>query len=550
MITKREISGIPNKPGVYIFKNGETPIYIGKAKDLKKRILQHLNAKEGKSVFIVQEATKIDFIVTSNEKEALILEANLIHHHKPKYNTLLKSTEVYPYIRISEGKFPYVEVVRRKGKSGEFYGPFTNVRFTRELLEILQQFLKFRTCKKKLERIKRPCMDFHIGRCVGPCVPGRVSEEEYGRIIDELRKFLKGEVGEFVEKVRKKMERHAKMLDFENAARYRDVLMRMNEILQRQGVNLPDGRNLDVVVGEDGLFVVLRIRGGFLLGKLVYEMEGASLDEFVEMFYAREGDLPPKVVSESSFITTITPVLSPSDGHEEKLLEIAKENLEEELRMRGMRRDMLKRLAEFVGLKEIRRIEGIDISHLMGKGTVASLVVFIDGKPAKEEYRRYRVDLKKPDDYRAIKEVVRRRYSKHEVPDLLFVDGGKGQVKAALHGLKLAGKSCKVVGLAKSEERVVREDGEFKLPLDSPVVRALVMVRDEAHRFALEGSRRVRMKESLKSILQQVEGIGPVRRRKLLERFKSAEELSRASVDEIAQVVGSRKVAERIKEMI
>ena len=540
----------PEKPGVYIFKSSGKPIYIGKAKNLKKRLLQHLQAKEGKSVFVVQEADDIEWIVTLNEKEALLLEASLIFHHKPKYNTLLKSTEVYPYIRISEGPFPYVEMVRRKGRSGEYYGPFTSVKFVRELLDILQGILKFRTCRKTLSKVKRPCMDYHIGRCIGPCIPGKVSEEEYEGVLEKLRSFLKGNVHEFVDEIRKKMEHHAQMLDFENAARYRDVLLRMEEMLQRQGVSLPDHRNLDVAVGEDGMFVVLRIRGGFLLGKLVYEMEGASLEDFIEMFYTTQADLPERVVSDRAVESVVAAVKAPEDESERRLLEMALENLEEELKKRGMRKEMLKRLAEFVGLREIRRIEGIDISHLQGKGTVASLVVFIDGKPAKEEYRRYRLDLKKPDDYRAIKEVVARRYKKHDVPDLLFVDGGIGQVKAALHGLKLAGKRCKVVGLAKSEERVVREDGEFRLPLDSPIVRALVMVRDEAHRFALEGSRRVRQRDELRSILTGIEGIGPVRRRKLLKRYKSLEEIRSASVEELAQVLGSRKVAEKLKESI
>ncbi len=547
---RKKISEAPSKPGVYIFKKEDAPIYIGKSKNIKKRLLQHINSKEGKSVFIVQEADDVEWIVTKNEKEALLLEANLVHHHKPKYNTLLKSTEVYPYIRISEGEFPYVEIVRRKGKSGEYHGPFTNVRFARELLDILQQFLGFRTCKKNLHRIKRPCMDYYIGRCVGPCVKGAVTREEYESILNELRSFLKGDVKGFVEKIEEKMEHHAKMLDFENAARYRDILMKMESMLQRQGVSLPDHRNLDVIVGDDGMFVVLRIRGGFLLGKLSYEMNDASVKEFMEMFYALEGDAPERVISNIEVKTEIAHVHLPKDEEERRLISIALDNLEEELKMRGLRKDMLKRLAEFMGLREVKKIEGIDISHLQGRGTVASLVVFVNGKPAKEEYRRYRLNLTKPDDYRSIKEVVKRRYSKHDVPDLLFIDGGIGQVKAAVHGLKLVRKMCAVVGLAKSEERVVKLDGEYRLPLDSPVVRVLATVRDEAHRFAVEGNRRIRMKESLRSLLQSLEGIGPVRRRKLLERFSSVEELEKASLKELARIVGSEKIARRIKESV
>ena len=455
---------------------------------------------------------------------------------------------------ISGGPFPYVEIVRRKKDGKEIYGPFTSVKFVRELLDILQTLLKFRTCKKKLERIKRPCMDYYIGRCVGPCIPGNVSEKEYERILDQLRDFLKGNVEKVINAIKQKMEHHARMLDFENAARYRDVLLRMEKMLQRQGVELKESRNFDVVVGEDGLFVVLRIRGGYLLGKLVYEMDGADLKDFVEHFYIRVSDPPERVVSTEEFETAAdVVVVKPRDEDESYILNMALENLEVELRMKGLRREQLKRLAEFAGLKEVpKRIEGIDISHLRGKGTVASLVVFVDGLPQKDEYRRYRINLSKPDDYRAIKEVVMRRYKKHPLPDVLFVDGGIGQVKAAIHGLKKIGKEREtvVLGLAKSEERVVRADGEYKLPLDSPVVRALVAVRDEAHRFAIEGNRRIRSKESLRSFLQSIKGVGPVRRRKILERFASMEDLMKASEDEIAVVVGSRSIAKRIKDEI
>ncbi len=547
---KEKVKRAPESPGVYIFKSSGVPIYIGKAKNLKKRLFQHVNAKSGKSVFIVQEADDLEWIITKNEREALLLEANLIHHHKPKYNTLLKSAEVYPYIRISNGKFPYVEIVRRKGGSGEYYGPFTNVKFTRELLDALQRFLKFRTCKKNLDRIKKPCMDYYIGRCVGPCIDGNVSEEGYENLLNDLRSFLRGDVEEFVKKIKETMKRHAEMLDFENAARYRDILLKMESMLQEQGVSLPDRRNIDVVVGKNGMFVVLRIRGGFLLGKLSYEMESATMREFVERFYALEGEIPDRVVSKDSINTGLVNVSLPEDDAEDRLVEIALENLEEELRSKGLRKDMLKWLAEFMGLEKVRKIEGIDISHLQGRGTVASVVVFEDGKPVKEEYRRYRINLPKPDDYRSIKEVVKRRYSKHDVPDLLFVDGGIGQVKAAIHGLKLAGKSCAVVGIAKSEERVVKVDGEYRLPLDSPIVRVLATVRDEAHRFAVEGNRKIRMRESLKSVLRKIEGVGPKRMRNLVKNFSSYEDLKRASLEEIAKVVGSRKIARRIKDFL
>ncbi len=550
MIDPEEVKNFPESPGVYIFKSKGKPIYIGKAKNIKKRLMQHLSGRNEKSSMVVQEADSVDFIQTKNEREALILEANLIYESKPKYNVLLKSTEVYPYIRISDDEFPYVEIVRRRRGKGEFYGPFTNVKFTRGLLEILQRIYGFRTCKKNLKRVKRPCMDYHMGLCLGPCT-GKISVEEYSASIDGLRRFLEGDVETVMNRLREMMEHHAEMLDFENAARYRDILMSMEKLMERQGVVLKESKNLDVVVGREGLFVVLRIRGGFLMGKLVYEM-GSNLSEFLEHFYTRESEPPDRIVVEEEVELALGSEISPPvDDVESYLLDLARDNLENELRLLGIKKESLKRLAEFAGLEGVpRRIEGVDVSHLMGRGTVASVVVFIDGKPKKDEYRRYRLRDGRIDDYRAIKELVMRRYSKHEVPDILFVDGGMGQVKAAVHGLKKIGKKTVVLGLAKSEERVVRTDGEYRLPHDSPIVRALVAVRDEAHRFAISGNRKIREKESLKSILDEIEGIGPVRKRRILERYKTIEELREAPLDELSRVVGSRKVAERISKLV
>ena len=551
---KEIIKNFPEDPGVYIFKKNEKPVYIGKAKNIKKRLLQHFQARFSKSMFIINEADSVEFIQTSTEKEALILEANMVFKQKPKYNIQLKGTEVYPYVSISKGPFPYVEIVRRKRDGKEIYGPFTSVKFLRELLDILQSILKFRTCKKKLERIKRPCMDYFIGRCVGPCIEGNVTEEEYEEILNELRDFFKGNINKFLDKIKERMEHHAKMLDFENAARYRDVLLKMKDMLERQGVELSKERSFDVVVGRDGMFVVLKIRGGYLLGKLSYEMKGADLRDFIEHFYVRVSERPDLVISTEKVDNLLDiPVRKPQDEEERHLVDISLKNLENELRLKGLRMEQLKRLAEFAGLKDIpKRIEGIDISHLQGRGTVASLVVFIDGKPSKEDYRRYRINLKKPDDYRSIKEVVMRRYKKHDLPDILFIDGGVGQVKAAYHGLKKLGKEKETVilGLAKSEERIVTLKGEYVLPLTSPVVRALVTVRDEAHRFAVEGNRRIRRREGLRSVLESVKGIGPVRRKKLLERFSSIEEIKIASFEELSKLLGSKKIAEKLLEEI
>ncbi|MFN3692306.1 MAG: GIY-YIG nuclease family protein, partial [Fervidobacterium sp.] len=255
MIDYSAIDNIPHKSGVYIFKKNNEFIYIGKAKDLKKRLTAHLKAKEGKSTLIVQEADNIEIIILENEKEALILEANMIFQYKPKYNAMLKDTQVYPYIRISNDEIPYVEIVRNRNNKGFFYGPFTNVHFTRQLFEVLRKVYKFRICKKDLTKIIKPCMDYHLGLCSGVCV-GFELREDYLTRIEELKEVLSGKFGNVVEFVKNKMEQHAKLLDFENAAKYRDILLNFNKIMENQGVVLPKDVNLDVIVGKHKTFVI------------------------------------------------------------------------------------------------------------------------------------------------------------------------------------------------------------------------------------------------------------------------------------------------------
>ncbi|MCD6551934.1 excinuclease ABC subunit UvrC [Thermotoga sp.] len=552
---KRRIELAPDDPGVYLFKKGGTPIYIGKAKKLSARLKSYLNPSSEKVERIVEEADDLETIVVTNEKEALLLEANLIRKHKPKYNVRLRDTEFYPYIRISNDEVPYVEIVKRRLKDGTYFGPYTTVRFVRDLLETLQRILGFRTCKFNLSRVKRPCFLFHLKRCVGPCV-GNV--DQHREAIEKLKDFLSGNMRDVFDYLHKKMELHGKMLDFENAARYRDLLLNLSNILESQGVTFEEEINCDVVVHSHGLFVVLRIRDGYLMGKIAFEMEGGSIDDFIREFYVSgRGDVPNCLIVEDDpgemDYTSLgfQYIGRPRSQLEKDLLEKAKKNLENELSMRGLKKEALRELMKLLGLRDfIYRIEGIDVSHLQGKHTVASLVVFENGFPKKSDYRRYRLNLERPDDYEAIREVVRRRYSKHPIPNLLFVDGGRGQVNAALEALRDLGKTCPVVGLAKKEEVIVTEERDIVLPQNHPALRLLVQVRDETHRFAVNYHRKRREKESLKSALDEIPGVGPVRKKKLLECFGSIENIRSASVEEIARVVGSVEVAKRILERL
>lgn len=551
---KRKILLAPDSPGVYVFKNEGGPIYIGKAKKLSARLRSYLSPSTEKIAHMLEEARDLELIVVESEKEALLLEANLIREYKPKYNVRLKDTEYYPYIRISNDEIPYVEVVKRKREDGTYFGPYTNVQFTKALLETLQMIYGFRTCKRDLKKVKKPCFLYHLHRCVGPCV-GRT--EEHKNAVENLKNFLKGHIGEVMEFLRKKMELHSTMLDFENAAKYRDLLFNLSHLLESQDVVLPEPLNADILVHDRDLFVLLRVRDGYLIGKIVLEMEGGDVEDFIREYYLVSGnDLPAVLLLQERTETDYT-VLGleyagpPRNELEGSLLEKAKRNLENEINIRGLKKSALSEMVNLLGLTAYPyRIEGIDVSHAQGKYTVASLVVFEDGYPKKNDYRRYRLDLEHPDDYAAIREVIKRRYSKHPLPNLVFVDGGRGQVNAVLEALEELKLSCDVVGLAKSDETVVTPSLELRLPRDHPVLRVLIQVRDEAHRFALKYHRLKREKQILESILNEIPGVGPVRKKRLVEHFGSIENIKKSSLDELAKIVGSVKVAKEILERL
>lgn len=557
MLSVDVLNDIPHKPGVYLFKREKEYIYIGKAKDLKKRLTSHFKATAGKSKLIVEEADDLEVILVSNEKEALILEANLIFEYKPKYNAMLKDTQVYPYIRISDDEVPYLEIVRSRKGAGSFYGPYTNVTFTRQLFEVLRKVYKFRTCKRDLKLIKKPCMDYHLGLCSGVCV-GEESTEEYKKRLEKLRTVLSGKFSDVVEYVKSKMEQHAKLLDFENAAKYRDVLLNFNKVMETQGVVLPEQVNIDVIAGKDNTYLVLRIRSGYLIGKLLYEFEG-TLEDFVEQFYVSKGSETPEIVlvehktKELEKLSKILgiKILVPTQKDElyYQLLDKAMENLNYEIGLILSSKAVLRQMKELLGLSKVPyRIEGVDISHTSGKNTVASLIVFKNGEVKKDEYRRYKLgDIL--DDYESIRQLIKRRYTKHELPDLIFVDGGIGQVNAAYEALEIIGKKCDVVGLAKEEEIIVTNHGNIRLDYEHPVLRLLVKLRDETHRVANTFARQLATKKSLRSFLDEVKWIGPKKKRLLLERYSSIAELKKASREEIEQLIGKKAAESLLNEL-
>ena len=548
----------PNSPGVYIFygPQGEY-LYIGKARRLRNRLLSYFREstrKQNKKVVnIIQEASGIDFIVVSNEREALLLEASLIFEHKPKYNVLLKDTEFYPYIEITQETFPTVRIVRRRSQDGLYFGPYTDMKFVKGLVDFLQQVYHFRTCQKELEKAIKPCMDFYMHRCEGPCTH-QISETEYNeKCIAPVKKFLSGDISPTLSLIETKMKKLAQMMDFENAAKYRDLLLKFEKVMEKQGVVLDQHRNLDAIGRAKNLYVLLRIRGGHLLAKLVYELDSTNVEDFVFNYYmVHRNEIPESVILEKNISLDVPGYFGkPRDEVEEDLLKKATENAKNELSIKGLRKETLISLKNFLSLSKYpQRIEGFDVAHLHGSFTVASVVVFIDGLPFKEGYRHYRFQSGKIDDFATMKELVKRRYLKHTLPDLILVDGGVGQVRAVKKALEEINKNCDVIGLAKEHETVCTEQGELFLELNSPILRMLVAIRDEAHRFANTFHRRLRTKETIVSILNEIPGLGPKRRKKLIEEFKSIDELRKADLDKVAKIIGSKKLASVILSKI
>jgi excinuclease ABC subunit C len=393
--------------------------------------------------------------------------------------------------------------------------------------------------------------------CSAPCA-GKIIAEEYNKQVRKFKEFLNGEIKQLIEELEKEMKRLSELLEFEKAANIRDLILGIRNIFEPQFVVFNEDLDVDGIFFKKGVGEVLRIRNGNLLGKLSFEFNGEPEDFLRQLYFGLKLSIPEiiltnfKTESEISKTFGTNYVGKPRNDFEIKILELSRLNWEEEYRKIEDTENALNRLKEILELPHLpRRIEGIDISHTQGLFTVASLVVFVDGKPMKNEYRRYRFDsINSPDDFLSIKKVVIRRYQKYDLPDLLFIDGGKGQVNSAVEALKSIGKSCPVVGIAKEDERIVFPGAktDLKLPLDDIALRLLIKVRDESHRFANSFHSKLRDKRIVESKLDNIPGIGPKRKKALLKRFGSVEKVRNASINEIKEVVKSEKLAVLIKK--
>jgi len=588
-----KLQNLPPLPGIYQFidKKGKI-IYIGKAKNLKNRVKSYFHGKTDspKTTALVKKVTDFELIITDTEMEALVLESNLIKQHKPRYNINLKDDKSFPYIRITNEPYPQVFPTRDVIQDGsKYFGPYTEVKSMKASLRMINKTFKIRSCKYFIDeevigkkKIKL-CLDYHINKCDGPC-EGLVSVHDYGEMVDEVIKVLKGKTDDLIAELERKMEVEAAEFNFEKAAELRDKIAQLQVYSAKQKVVSTDFGERDVIgiaaEGKDVAATILNIRGGKLVGKKNLTLTSHGSDEHAEIYsallrfyYGELVEIPKEIVleMEPNDAETILAWLSVKRGKKIKfvipkragemksLLKMNKQNAIlrlKEIQLQRMKREgnvpfVLSALKRDLRLKNIpKKIECFDISHIQGSDTVASLVVFVNGKPKKSLYRKFIIrTVEGVDDFASMEEVIERRYSKlkeknEPLPDLIMVDGGKGQLSSAVSILrKLEFKDFEIIGLAKRLEEVFLpgiSDAQ-NIPKTSSSLKLLQYLRDEAHRFAITFHRQRRSKRTFTSELLEIKGIGPKIAQKLLTEFKSLNEIKKADKEALAKVIGKTK---------
>ena len=575
-------------------------LYVGKAINLRNRVRSYFRENIGRGPAIDQMVALIarfEYIVTDSELEALVLENNLIKEHSPKYNTLLKDDKTYPYIKVTVGEdYPRILFSRtmKKDKS-KYFGPYSSAAAVKDTIELLNKLYQLRTCNRNLPKdtgLERPCLNYHIKQCLGPC-QGYVSKEEYRKQVAGALEFLNGNYNMILKSLEDKMKAAAEQLEFEEAARYRDLYNSVKQVSQKQKITDSVGEDKDIIAlyqdEAEAVVQVFFVRDGKLIGREHYYMTHVSdkkkpeiLEDFVKQFYAgtpfiprelmlqyeiEDADLIEKWLTERKGARVHLKV--PKIGSKEKLVELAAQNAklvlnqdrEKLKREEGRTIGAVKEIAELLDLPDIHRMEAFDISNINGFENVGSMVVFEKGKPKRSDYRKFKIrSVSGPDDYACMKEVLTRRFvhgmeesrelaeknleqeygSFTRFPDLLLMDGGRGQVNIALEVLQEIGVDIPVCGMVKDDNHRTRGlyFHNVELPIDtrSEGFKLITRIQDEAHRFAIEYHRSLRSKTQVKSVLDDIPGVGPARRKALMRHFKSLEELKEASVEEIGQI--------------
>ncbi len=583
---------LPEGPGVYIFKDGSGSIlYVGKAKSLKKRLSSYLKPPgdlSHKTYLMMKKAKGLDFILTTSEKEALILESTLIKKHHPRYNIVLRDDSQYPCLRLSvEDDFPRLSIARRIRKDGaRYFGPFSSAKAVRNTLKVIDKVFQLRKCRgSEVKKRERPCLNYQMGRCLAPC-SGKVSKEEYRDVVNQVILFLQGRNKELVADLKQRMEKAAGQLEFEQAARIRDQIHAIERTIERQAVVSPRLEDQDVIglSSKEGFFVVvvLSVRNGYLISSRDYSFraKGESgsqvMEAFIKQYYFREGFVPREILlSEpvedvqaigewlSEVSGTRVHVRIPKRGEKKTLVDMAVANAENVLRLREAKgeRDLLERVQATLGLRNLpRHIEAMDISTIQGSFAVGTVVAFVDGKIEKSGYRNYRIrTVEGVDDYAMIAEVARRRINHGGLPDLLVIDGGKGHLTVMEDVFTNYPYDDRpdLVALAKADYRKGEDtdkiylqgsDAPVVLPPHDSVLLFLMKIRDEVHRRAISYHRKLRKKGITVSLLRDIPGVGEKRARCLLKHFQSIQHIQKASIEELTLVSGiTRSLALRIK---
>ncbi len=610
---KEELKKLPNKPGVYIMHDADdTILYVGKAKNLHNRVRSYFKEKIGRGPQIdkmVSLIVRFEYIVTDSELEALVLENNLIKEYSPKYNTLLKDDKTYPYIKVTLGEeYPRVLMVRQMKKDkAKYFGPFTNGG-VRESIDLINKLYQLRTCSRKLPKDcgkERPCLNFHIGQCCAPC-QGMISQEEYAKKIENVIDFLNGKQQNVIKELKEKMQQASENMDFEEAIRCRDLLESIKKVSETQKMSDNVGEDKDIIAlaidGSDTVVQVFFLRNGKLIGREHFYMTqietpaaGAILTSFVKQFYAGTPFIPREIMLQDTIedMELVEKWLSnrkgarvhltvPQKGQKERLVELAAKNAQLVLsqdrerikREEGRTIGAVKEIEALLGISPLVRMEAFDISNTSGFANVGSMVVYEKGKPKRSDYRKFRMKtVAGPDDYACMQEVLTRRFrhglderdkmqseedsigedfgSFTKFPDLLLMDGGRGQVNIALQVLAELEIQIPVCGMVKDDNHRTRglyfNNQELPIDTHSEGFKLITRIQDEAHRFAITYHRSLRSKAQVHSVLDEIPGVGPNRRKALMKYFRSIEELRAADTEQIAQVPGiSANVAKEI----
>ena len=594
-----ELKKLPDQPGVYIMHDEhDAIIYIGKAVSLRKRVHQYFQPShdEGiKKAQMVRQIARFEYIITDSELEALVLECNLIKEHRPKYNTMLRDDKTYPYIRVTLGEdFPRVLFSRQQKKDkSRYFGPYTSAGAVKDTIELVSKIYQLRTCNRNLPRDtgkERPCLNYHIHQCAGPC-QGYISKEAYRERIDAVIEFLNGNYAPVLRSLEEKMNEASEQLEFEKAIEYRELLNSVRQIAQKQKITHTDGEDKDIIAyaadERDAVVQVFFIRDGKLIGRdhfyvrIGAEDTGAQiLGTFVKQFYSGTPFIPrevmlPEAIDEPDILADWLSekrggrvyIRVPQKGMKEKLVELAQKNAqlvlsqdrEKMKREEGRTIGALKEIEKLLGMEKLVRVEAFDISNTNGFETVGSMIVYEKGKPKRSDYRKFKLKtISGPDDYASMHEVLTRRFthgmrelsemeekelsgeygSFTRFPDLIMMDGGRGQVNIALKVLDELKLNIPVCGMVKDDNHRTRglyyKNVEIPIERSSEGFKLITRIQDEAHRFAIEYHRSLRSKEQVHSVLDDIPGIGPARRKALMKKYQSLEAIGGATREDLA----------------